>query len=206
MNIENINRVVKRAKWDKLRLDKNIVSFIISILSIQFLVLFLFVLVYIVGFVFLSTFFEKYFVIFLILCLFCDLIYSVIEYFRFINTEFILESSKYIVTGDIIDIRPSKINIKRGFIFRRLKIIPISDFYYVTVNQTFFGRIFNYGNLVLRDENQTPKLTLYDVSDAMGKVKYIQNMIDNMQTKRPINPLLNSAYKSNNLGAKNKES
>jgi uncharacterized membrane protein YdbT with pleckstrin-like domain len=93
--------------------------------------------------------------------------------------------AKMLLTGYVIlqwlnqyyEISPEMVIHRKGIIFRHEEKYPLKHMRIIDVNQSLFGRIFNYGTIILQDPLKIEKLEFYQIHNPVRYAAILEDQL-----------------------------
>ncbi len=86
--------------------------------------------------------------------------------------------------NEYYEITPHLVAHRRGLIFRHVEKYPLKDIRDIEVDQTLFGRLFNYGTISLSDPTHHIKyLDMYQIHNPLRYATVLEDVIPNKVEK-----------------------
>lgn len=186
-------QIILKTDWDTMVIKKSPTSFIVNVVWIQIVfALFAFFLLFAYGS--LATLSNILILIeplqacILLIGLLSTAIYLGATFFAIANarnTVYVFESARVKKMGDQQEQIPAKLIVQRADILKRITTYDLSEYKRVNINQGPLGMMFNFGSLIISNEEPNEKkqkvIRVRGIADPANLLLKVQETLDDSQ-------------------------
>ncbi len=191
---KNAIEEIQRHKWDEKILKRTMTPLFFNTAIYLFYVLILvsFLIIISYGIEIISTIDTNqnyYSALVGVVFTFLIFIVSFYRLLAFKFTRYILDSSKFKIVHDFVDVKPGKFIIETGVLIKKRYVFSANNYTRVTLSQNIIGQYLNFGKIIVHSkENPRRNLLLRNISKPKTAMKYIQDLIYTSNGENLIDP------------------